>query len=93
MGKWGIDMQAHELAPLLGLNGTSQFPPEGIETEVLIQGHLVWVNPKHPTKRMSIRTMTRCLDCGKVVPVGRLGQHDRRMHRGKTHPGSARQRR
>jgi hypothetical protein len=75
---------ARDMAVYFKLKGVSQFPPDGIEESILIQGHHVWVDPKHPTKRMSIRTMTRCTDCGKILPVGRLGQHDRRMHQGIT---------
>lgn len=82
IGKYNTGcITAGELAVLFNLPGVSQFPPEGLPP-IAVQGHVVWVDPKHPTKPMSIRTMTRCLDCGKVIQVGRLAQHDRIVHQG-----------
>jgi hypothetical protein len=77
----GWPITASDIARAFGLRGTSQFPPEGIEESIYIQGHEVWVLPKHP-QRMSIRTVTHCLDCNKQLPVGRLAQHHRRVHLG-----------
>ncbi len=72
-GKYGI-ASARDVAEWFGLKGTSQFPPEGLPP-IAVQGHVVWVEPKSTTRCMTIRTMTRCLDCGKVMYVGRLAQH------------------
>lgn len=72
IGVYG-DATARDVASWFGLKGVSQFPPQGLAS-IEVQGHTVWVEPKHPT-RMTIRTKTKCLTCGKEVQVGRLTQH------------------
>lgn len=72
LGQYG-NATARDVAKWFGLKGVSQFPPEGLAS-IEVQGHTVWVAPKDP-KRMTIRTMTKCLTCGKEVQVGRLAQH------------------
>lgn len=75
IGRYG-SATARDVAMWFDLKGVSQFPPEGLPAKE-VQGHTVWVTPKHPTRRMTIRTMTKCLTCGKEVQVGRLAQHHR----------------
>lgn len=75
IGRYGA-ATARDVAEWFGLTGASQFPAEGLPS-IEVQGHTVWVAPKHPTRRMTIRTMTVCLTCGKTVQVGRLAQHHR----------------
>lgn len=81
-GKFG-DASARDMAEFLGLSSASQFPDEGMDGR-LIQGHHVWVTGK-VKGRMSMRCMTRCLTCDKVLPVGRLAQHERSVHQGIKH--------
>lgn len=71
-GRYG-HATAGDVAIWFGLKGVSQFPPEGLPAKE-IQGHTVWVEPKNE-HRMTIRTKTKCLTCGKEVQVGRLAQH------------------
>lgn len=78
LGKFGA-ATADDVAEWFKLKGASQFPPEGIEQPIFVQHHEIWVDPKRP--RMTLRAMTRCNDCGKVLPVGRLAQHDRMLHK------------
>lgn len=66
---------ASDVARWFKLKGASQFPPQGLPA-IEVQGHTVWVEPRND-RRMTIRTMTKCLDCGKTVQVGRLAQHHR----------------
>lgn len=68
---------ADDLAKLLGLKGTSQYPDAGIPEQV-IHGVRVYVKPRvkdvlhrHGSKH---RAFAICV-CGRHVPVGRLHQH------------------
>jgi len=74
IGRYG-NATARDVAEWFDLKSVSQFPPEGLPAKE-IQGHTVWVDAKND-RRMTIRTMTKCLTCGKTVQVGRLAQHHR----------------
>ena len=71
-GRYG-NATARDVAEWFNLKGASQFPPQGLPS-IEVQGHTVWVEPRND-RRMTIRTKTKCLTCGKEVQVGRLAQH------------------
>lgn len=58
----------------LGLNPNAHLPKDGLEPRY-INHILIWVAPKHLSKRIAHRVMCRCPICGTTLSAGRLHQH------------------
>lgn len=86
-GKYTRNAHSHDIKLMLGLTVKQKLPNEGMPPR-LIHGIEVWVAPLAPRisqdhierwrRRYAKphRVLCRCPQCGKVVSVGRLHQHE-----------------
>lgn len=87
--EWTRSAHYDEVRAMLGLPDGAKLPAEGMPPR-RIQGIMVWVTPlmgpRVPRrvgrwgrvlerKSSRHRVLAQCPDCGKVLSVGRLGQH------------------